>query len=66
MVSAVDIFLDLPAFQLAIFFLFWSLPLGAILGKIKVWRMWKGRDDAYGWYSHSLPSQVPVCGLVSQ
>ena len=31
--------------------LYWSLPLGAMLGKIRFWKLQGARNDAYGWYS---------------
>lgn len=41
--------LDLPSFVLASFFLYWSVPLGVLLGLIRPWAGSKRRDDALGW-----------------
>ncbi|KAL3151167.1 hypothetical protein ABBQ38_013029 [Trebouxia sp. C0009 RCD-2024] len=41
--------LDLPPFMLGVFMLYWSLPLGAMLGKIRFWKLQGPRNDAYGW-----------------
>jgi hypothetical protein len=41
--------LDLPAFVLAAFFLYWSVALGTLLGYIRPWAGNRRRDDALGW-----------------
>ena len=41
--------LGLPSFALGVFLLYWSLPLGVLLGKIQYWKYWGKRDDAFGW-----------------
>jgi hypothetical protein len=41
--------LDLPAFLLAVFFMYWSVPLGMLLGQIRTWKFTGSRNDAYGW-----------------
>ena len=41
--------LDLPPFLLGVFILYWSLPVGAMLGKIRFWKLQGPRNDAYGW-----------------
>ena len=41
--------LGLPSFALGVFILYWSLPLGVLLGRIKHWKVWGKRDDAFGW-----------------
>lgn len=41
--------LDLPAFLLGVFMLYWSVPLSALLGDIQFWKLRGRRDDAYGW-----------------
>ena len=44
------ILLDLPAYILGVFILYWSVPLSVALGYIKFWKLQGKRDDAYGWY----------------
>ncbi|KAK9789400.1 hypothetical protein WJX73_004242 [Symbiochloris irregularis] len=46
---SLGIFLNFPAFLAGALILYWSVPLGMILGKIKPWRISGRRDDAYGW-----------------
>mmetsp|Transcript_16631 Transcript_16631/g.49747 ORF Transcript_16631/g.49747 Transcript_16631/m.49747 type:complete len:398 (-) Transcript_16631:469-1662(-) len=41
--------LHLPAFLLAVFFMYWSVPLGMLLGHIRTLRFSGSRNDAYGW-----------------
>jgi hypothetical protein len=43
------ILLNLPAFLLAVFFMYWSVPLCLLLQKFKFWRLRGKRNDAYGW-----------------
>lgn len=42
--------LDLPAFLLAVFFMYWSVPLGMLLGQIRALKFTGSRNDAYGWW----------------
>lgn len=39
----------LPAFVLGVFFLYWSLPLAALMNKVKFLKLMGKRNDAYGW-----------------
>jgi hypothetical protein len=39
----------LPAFALGVFFLYWSLPLAALMNKVKFLKIIGKRNDAYGW-----------------
>ena len=39
----------LPAFMLGVFFLYWSLPLAALMNKVKFLKLMGKRNDAYGW-----------------
>ncbi|KAK9903375.1 hypothetical protein WJX75_004155 [Coccomyxa subellipsoidea] len=39
----------LPAFLLGVFFLYWSLPLAALMNKVKFLKLAGKRNDAYGW-----------------
>jgi hypothetical protein len=48
-VSPLTRLLDLPSFALAAFFLYWSVPLGVLMGYIRPWAGKKRRDDALGW-----------------
>ena len=41
--------LNLPAFMLGIFFLYWSLPMAALMNKVKFLKLVGKRNDAYGW-----------------
>jgi hypothetical protein len=41
--------LDLPSFAAASFILYWSVPLGVLLGYIRPWAGSRRRDDALGW-----------------
>ena len=41
--------LGLPSFVAGVLILYWSLPLGVALGRIKFWKVWGKRDDAFGW-----------------
>lgn len=45
-----DIWLNLPAFLAGALILYWSLPLSILLGRIKPWKLFGKRDDAYGWW----------------
>ena len=42
--------LQLPAFCLAVFFMYWSVPLGILLGQIRTLKFRGARNDAYGWW----------------
>jgi hypothetical protein len=42
--------LDLPAFLLAVFLMYWSVPLGMLLGQIRTLKFTGSRNDAYGWW----------------
>jgi hypothetical protein len=58
--------LNLPAFFLGIFFLYWSLPLAALMNKVKFLKLVGKRNDAYGWcaapgLSPSHIIAVPAC-----
>ena len=44
-----ELALRLPAFLLAVFFMYWSVPLGMLLGHIRTWKFSGSRNDAYGW-----------------
>ena len=46
----------LPAFALGVFFLYWSLPLAALMGKVKFLKLVGKRNDAYGWYVRNVHS----------
>ena len=48
-VSPITRLLDMPSFALAAFFLYWSVPLGVLMGYIRPWAGKKRRDDALGW-----------------
>lgn len=41
--------LNFPAFCLAVFFMYWSVPLCMLLGQIRTWKFTGSRNDAYGW-----------------
>ena len=41
--------LDLPAFLLGVFCLYWSLPLSVLLGRVQFLKLYGKRDDAGGW-----------------
>lgn len=41
--------LSLPAFLLAVFFMYWSVPLCMLLGQIRTLNFTGSRNDAYGW-----------------
>ena len=36
-------------FLTGVFILYWSLPLGALMGRIRFWKLSGSRNDAYGW-----------------
>ena len=44
-----DALLDLPAFLASVFLLYWSLPIAALLGRVRFWQLRGRRDDALGW-----------------
>ena len=44
-----DALLDLPAFLTSAFLLYWSLPIAALLGRVRFWQLRGKRDDALGW-----------------
>ena len=46
-----EVLLNFPAFLTGTLILYWSVPLGMLLGKIKPWKIYGKRDDAYGWYA---------------
>lgn len=51
--------LNLPAFLLAVFIMYWSVPLCMLQNRIRPWRLRGARNDAYGWcVVHGLP---PLC-----
>ena len=41
--------LELPAFLLGVFMLYWSLPISVLMYKVKFLKLYGKRDDAYGW-----------------
>lgn len=41
--------LRLPAFLLAVSFMYWSVPLGILMGHIRTLKLSGSRNDAYGW-----------------
>lgn len=41
----------LPAFCVALTFMYWSLPIGCILGRIRFLKLRGKRDDMFGWSS---------------
>ena len=47
--TALDVFLDAPAFAAAVFGLYWSLPIAALAGEVRFWRVGGTRNDALGW-----------------
>ena len=47
--SLLEATLDLPAFLLGVFCLYWSLPLSVLLGKVQFLKLYGKRDDARGW-----------------
>ena len=49
MAGLVEKVLNLPAFLLGVWMLYWSVPLSVLLGEIKFWKLFGKRDDAYGW-----------------
>lgn len=46
---SVDMLLRLPAFVLAVWIMFWSLPLASITTYLRVWKLWGPRNDVYRW-----------------
>ena len=54
-------FLGLPSFLLGVFILYWSLPLAALLNRIKFWKVLGKRDDAFGW---CVRGHRPACSAV--
>lgn len=46
--------LHLPAFGLAVFLMYWSVPLGMLMGHIKTLKFSGSRNDAYGWCDPAL------------
>ncbi len=51
--------LNLPAFLLAVFIMYWSVPLCMLQNRIRPWRLRGPRNDAYGW---CVPSR---CTLIA-
>ena len=51
----------LPAFALGVFFLYWSLPLAALMGKVKFLKLMGKRNDAYGWYVRDVHKRSSHC-----
>ena len=47
--TRLDALLDLPAFLVSAFLLYWSLPIAALLGRVRFWQLRGKRDDALGW-----------------
>lgn len=47
--TRLDALLDLPAFLASAFLLYWSLPIAALLGRVRFWQLRGRRDDALGW-----------------
>ena len=47
--TRLDAFLDLPTFLVSAFLLYWSLPIAALLGRVRFWQLRGRRDDALGW-----------------
>lgn len=47
--TRLDALLDLPAFLVSAFLLYWSLPIAALLGRVRFWQLRGRRDDALGW-----------------
>ena len=47
--SLLEAALDFPAFLLGVFFLYWSLPLSVLLGRVQFLKLYGKRDDAGGW-----------------
>ncbi|KAK9815692.1 hypothetical protein WJX72_008180 [[Myrmecia] bisecta] len=47
--SLLAILLDLPAFLVGVFFLYWSVPLAVITRRVKAFKLTGLRNDAYGW-----------------
>ena len=41
--------LNLPAFLLAVFIMYWSVPLCMLQNRIRPWKLRGPRNDAYGW-----------------
>lgn len=41
--------LNLPSFLLAVYFMYWSVPLCMLLGRIRTLKFTGSRNDAYGW-----------------
>ena len=41
--------LNLPSFLLAVFIMYWSVPLCMLQNRIRPWRLRGPRNDAYGW-----------------
>ncbi|GBF93205.1 phospholipid glycerol acyltransferase [Raphidocelis subcapitata] len=41
--------LRLPAFWLAVWLMYWSLPLGVLTLYIPVWQLWGARNDTFYW-----------------
>ena len=41
--------LHLPAFALAVFIMYWSVPLCMLQNRIRPWKLRGPRNDAYGW-----------------
>ena len=47
--TRLDALLDLPTFLASAFLLYWSLPIAALLGRVRFWQLRGRRDDALGW-----------------
>ena len=41
--------LNLPSFLLAVFIMYWSVPLCILQNRIRPWKLRGPRNDAYGW-----------------
>ena len=53
--------LNLPAFLLAVFIMYWSVPLCMLQNRIRPWKLRGARNDAYGWYAAApTPYHIPV------
>lgn len=56
-----NILVKLPAFLLAVYFMYWSLPLANLFLCIKAWKFIGNRSDVYQWYAkHPQSLQHPA------
>lgn len=54
--------LHLPCFLVAVFFMYWGLPILTLLGFLKPWRMKGWRNDPYQMYAALL--SLPLLSML--